>query len=104
MGKGLTMELYTDEAVARSREDAINWLRERDHGYPRTWAQETKDTERRGYEMYDRDWSAPPIAGYETLLRDGFVTRLEDVTRNGQTRAHFHITDAGSLSEGEGNG
>jgi hypothetical protein len=79
---------YSDEAVSRAREAALDWLEGRQDGYPRSWAQEVLNEAQRGYELYD-DFEAPPIAGYESLERDGLVVRGESVIHRGQERIHF---------------
>jgi hypothetical protein len=80
---------YTDSAIERARDGAMEWLREEPDAYPRSWLQEERETTRRGYDIYD-DWEAPPIAGYEALEREGIVTRLETAVRaDGQERVHF---------------
>lgn len=91
-------ELYTTRAINRSRNDAFKWLLHNDNSYPRTWEQESADTTRRGYDLFELDFCAPPIAGYETLEAEGVVERLPDVVVRGQQRAHFCITDAGRLT------
>ena len=80
---------YTVDAISRSKDGAMEWLDSHEEGFPRTWNQEQADDERRGYVMYESDWEAPPIVGYEELVRDGFAKRLHDVVRGTQVRAHF---------------
>ncbi len=83
---------YTKEAIARSRDGAEEWLEENGEGWPRSWAQEQARDERRGYALYEADWEAPPIAGYEALERDGLVVRVGLVRRGGEERVHFRRT------------
>lgn len=85
---------YTEDAVCRARIDALEWLKDHEDGWPRSWAQLAANDKQRGYEMYDDyDFEAPVIAGYESLERDGVVTRHESAVRDGQERIHFRRTD-----------
>jgi hypothetical protein len=83
------MKKYPDEAIARAKEDATQWLSERDDGYPRSWEQEARETRRRGYDFYDDFFEAPPIAGYEALEREGVVVRVGPVMKGDAERIHF---------------
>jgi hypothetical protein len=75
-------------------DEALNWLEGNYDGYPRTWAQEHKNTKRRGCELYD-DFSAPPIAGYERLEKLGKAVRGGVVIdSSGQERVHFVLASA----------
>lgn len=77
-----TGSIYSHEAVARARQDALDWLLSEDgHGYPKAW----------GHLPPYYDEEAPPIAGYEALEREGVVVRLGLVT--GGTRVHFTLSD-----------
>lgn len=87
----MPLDSYSDDAVERSKYDAIRWLECQPDGYPRSWQQEIKDDQRRYYIMYD-GFEAPPIAGYEALERDGVVTRVGVVIKSGQERVHFRLT------------
>lgn len=96
------MVLYSKTAIQSSRQNAAEWLQNNDEGFPRTWAQEGS----RGlslYELYEPDFQAPPIAGYESLEADGYVECLGEVDINGQRRKRYRITAAGrkALEESE---
>lgn len=86
----MPLEKYPDEAIARARLGALDWLVSERNGYPLSWEQERANDERRGYVMYD-DFEAPPIAGYEALEREGRVTRVGIVKKDGQERVHFAL-------------
>lgn len=90
----LGIELYTEEAVERARDDAWEWLHRNDDGYPRTWEEESGRIID-GVGLFDCDFCDPAIAGYECLEREGLVTRLQDIEKHGQIRAHFRLTEAG---------
>lgn len=81
----------TKSAVDRARHGALEWLTAEQDGYPRSWAQEDQDDRRRGYQMYEDDWEAPPIAGYEALEREGLAVRAETVVHQGCERIHFKL-------------
>lgn len=101
----LTKADYSAEAIERAKGGALAWLEDHDEGRPRTWAQEASDTERRGYEQYESDFEAPPIAGYEELEAQGYVIRLgASVSESGQEREHFRITPAGRAALEANNG
>jgi hypothetical protein len=86
----MPLDSYSDNAMERAKDDAIQWLTGDPDGYPRSWRQELLDDERRGYIMYD-GFEAPPIAGYEILEREGIVIRMEVVVKSGQERVHFRL-------------
>jgi hypothetical protein len=81
---------YAEGAVERAKDGAAEWLKGDPDGYPRSWQQEEKNEQRRGYALYD-DFEAPPIVGYEALEREGLVVRRETVFKDGQERVHFRI-------------
>lgn len=85
---------YSDEAIARAREGAANWLLEIGDGYPRSWEAEAAGEARRGYAIYEPDFEAPPIAGYESLEADGYAVCVGNSSRN-RDRKHYRITEAG---------
>lgn len=92
------MRKFPEGAVERARDGALEWLSGNDDGYPRSWAQETAEDERRGYQLYD-DFEAPPIAGYEALERAGLAVRLETVKRDdGMERVHFRRAESGATA------
>lgn len=57
---------YTVEAIARAKDDCLEWLKDNDHSWVRTWEGEKLAN-------YDFDFQAPPIAGYEALEAEGVV-------------------------------
>lgn len=81
---------YDDDAIARARQGALEWLEGNRDGYPRSWEQEKLNDKRRGYIMYDED-EAPPIAGYDALERENIADRLGEVKERGETRVHFRL-------------
>lgn len=86
------MNDYSDGAVKRSRNNALEWLEDHKHGYPRSRKQEDANTLKRGYDLYDDpDFEAPPILGYEALEKEGLVVRREIVVKNDQERVHFEL-------------
>jgi hypothetical protein len=96
----LTKELYTQDALDRARHSAEEWLSDHSDGWPRSWDQEERSTVRREYELYDHDFEAPPIAGYEAMEAAGLVERRERVVRSGEERIRFTLTDAGRTALG----
>lgn len=96
MSERLTKATYTEDALARARQSALDWLQDHDYGYPRTVAQEKKNSLDRSYELYDHEWEAPPIFGYDQLAEEGLALRVfPDVVAHDEARAHFIITEAG---------
>lgn len=89
----LTTRQFSQNAIDRSRYNALEWLKNSaGHGYPRSLAQEELDEQRRGYSFYDDDYpEAPTIVGYETLEREGLVTRRGTVNKHGLERVHFEL-------------
>lgn len=86
------LQIYSEQAIWRSRQGALEWLEGNGEGYPRSWAQEEANTKLRGYVLYDsHDFEAPPIAGYEALEREGLVVRHNAETRNGEERIRFTL-------------
>lgn len=82
---------YPQDAIDRARQGAMEWLKEHGEGHPRSWEQEKRNDERRGYVMYD-EFEAPPIVGYDALEREGLAIRIGEVeARGGQTRVHFKL-------------
>lgn len=73
---------FTNGAVDRAKDGALEWLSGDPDGYPRSWEQEKLDGDR-----YEPDFEAPPIAGYEALEREGKVVRMETVKREDGARA-----------------
>lgn len=92
---------YTELAIDRSKDDALEWLQGNTDGYPRSWKQEELHDTRRGYKMYQEDWEAPPIAGYEALEREGVANRLETVIRRGEERVHFRLAGEAPPIDGQ---
>jgi hypothetical protein len=89
MTEEATMD-YPEDAIAQAKGGAMEWLEGNIDGYPRSWQQEEANQSKRDYPLYD-EFEAPPIAGYEALEREGIVTRLETVVRQGQERIHFRL-------------
>ena len=87
--------VYSEGAIARARDGALDWLEGNSGGgFPRSWDQESKNQERRGYAIYELDFEAPPIAGYEALEREGLAVRGETiVTHDGQERVCFKLAE-----------
>jgi hypothetical protein len=94
----LSNNVYTADAIDRAQVGAQDWLLTHDEGFPRTWDQENADNARRGYELYERDFEAPPIAGYEALASAGICEFVGVLQHGTQVRAHFRLTDAGRLA------
>jgi hypothetical protein len=82
---------FSDRAVERAKDDALDWLEAVPNGYPRSWAQIEADETRRDYYLYDAD-CPPPILGYEALESVGVVERVGMVSRRGVERVHFRLT------------
>ena len=85
---------YSADAIGRARDGAIEWLKGSQDGYPRSWQEEERANQRRGYLMHEEDWEAPPIAGYESLELDGMVIRIGVIkVADGEERVHFKRID-----------
>lgn len=71
----LPRSAYTENAIMRARDRALDWLRGQGmgSGYPRSWGQEAVRDERNGYTLYDDADEAPPVAGYEQLAEEGLA-------------------------------
>lgn len=82
------MREFPQDAIERAKDGAREWLQEHIDGYPRSIAQEDRDTLRRGYEMYE-NFEAPPILGYKALECDGLVVCEGIVMKGSQERVHF---------------
>lgn len=76
---------YTQDAIARARQAALEWLESGEDGCPRSWDQESENDVRRGYVLYD-EFEAPPIVGYEALEREGIAVRIGLVPERGRVR------------------
>ncbi|MDB5555457.1 MAG: hypothetical protein JWL86_5441 [Rhizobium sp.] len=83
------MTEYTREAIDRAKHGAADWIEHNTDGFPRSWPQEAANDTRRGYVLYEPDWEAPPIAGYEALEKEGIVTRVGPRVERGEERVHF---------------
>lgn len=83
--------LFAPLAIARAAEGAKNWLIESDEGFPHSWEHWKRRGDAALLDAYDREFEAPPIAGYEALERDGYVERIE----RRDDRIMFRITTAG---------
>lgn len=87
----MPLERYSEIALHRAEQEALEWLRRNEDGYPRSWAQEIANDAHRGEVLYD-DWQAPPIAGYEALERKGLAMRVGDVVdSSNQQRVQFRL-------------
>lgn len=95
MSDTLTRDLYNELAIGRSEQSARDWLADHDEGFPRSWHCESANSQRRGGELYERDFEAPPIAGYEVLEAAGLVVRGEAMIIRSEERIRFTLTDAG---------
>jgi hypothetical protein len=84
-------EDYSSGAIKRARDDALEWLAGNGVGHPRSWAQEAENEVRCGGRMYDDEYQAPPIAGYEALEGEGLVTRGLPVIARGEERETFTL-------------
>ena len=88
-------EQFRQVALDRATRAAEDWLSgdQDEEGFPRSWDECARQETSAGYEIYDRDFEAPAIAGYEALELAGRVLRVGVFLHMGQERVHFRKTD-----------
>ena len=93
---------YTEEALDRAREGALNWLQGAGEGFPHTIEAEQERHQITGLQP-DYDFDALAILGYEKLVDEGLAVRGDVVSDPERglinERREYRITEAGKQAE-----